>query len=173
MTKGRHNIVIALEQFTDFYMKSPLASRRKSVMDEQANAAEGVQLTMPAEGVFAKFWFIVTLPLVLAMYIIPDVRVPGKDRYCFRSFFLSICFIGIFSYFMVKWATSIGDTFRIPDVVMGLTFLAAGTSVPDLLSSVIVAKQVRVSVSDGLRGRVLCTSMLQPFAKSLLLLLRS
>jgi len=33
------------------------------------------------------------------------------------------------------------DTLGIPQVVMGLTFLAAGTSVPDLLSSVIVAKQ--------------------------------
>lgn len=28
-----------------------------------------------------------------------------------------------------------------PDEVMGYTFLAAGTSVPDLMSSVIVAKQ--------------------------------
>lgn len=30
---------------------------------------------------------------------------------------------------------------RIQDAVMGLTFLAAGTSVPDLLTSVIVARQ--------------------------------
>ena len=34
-----------------------------------------------------------------------------------------------------------GCAFGIPDAVMGLTFLAAGTSVPDLLTSVIVAKQ--------------------------------
>merc|ERR1712110_800169 len=32
-------------------------------------------------------------------------------------------------------------TAGIPDVIMGLTFIAAGTSVPDLLSSVIVAKK--------------------------------
>ena len=30
---------------------------------------------------------------------------------------------------------------RLQDAVMGLTFLAAGTSVPDLLTSVIVARQ--------------------------------
>lgn len=42
---------------------------------------------------------------------------------------------------MVWWAEVIGNTFGIPTFVMGLTFLAAGTSVPDLLSSVIVAKQ--------------------------------
>merc|ERR1711907_654757 len=38
-------------------------------------------------------------------------------------------------------AEVIGVTFGIPDTVMGLTFLAAGTSIPDLLSSVIVARQ--------------------------------
>jgi len=30
---------------------------------------------------------------------------------------------------------------KIPDSVMGITFLAAGTSVPEAVSSVIVAKQ--------------------------------
>lgn len=34
-----------------------------------------------------------------------------------------------------------GDTADIPDSIMGLTFLAAGTSVPEAVSSVIVTKQ--------------------------------
>lgn len=42
---------------------------------------------------------------------------------------------------MVWWATRIGEALNIPEAVMGLTFLAAGTSVPDLISSVIVASQ--------------------------------
>lgn len=33
-----------------------------------------------------------------------------------------------------------GDALEIPDTVMGLTLLAAGTSVPDCLSSVFVAR---------------------------------
>ena len=53
---------------------------------------------------------------------------------------MSIAWIGVYSFFMVGWAEIIGNTFGIPPVVMGLTFLAAGTSVPDLLSSVIVAR---------------------------------
>ena len=32
----------------------------------------------------------------------------------------------------------IGATLGVPDVIMGLTFLAAGTSVPDMLAAVIV-----------------------------------
>ena len=57
------------------------------------------------------------------------------------SFIVAIAWVGIFSGLMVDWATSIGCVVGIPDAVMGLTFLAAGTSVPDLLTSVVVAKQ--------------------------------
>ena len=42
---------------------------------------------------------------------------------------------------MVGWAETFGCFTGIPDAVMGLTILAAGTSVPDLLTSVIVAKK--------------------------------
>jgi Ca2+/Na+ antiporter len=34
-----------------------------------------------------------------------------------------------------------GDTLHIPDSVTGLTFLAAGTSIPEVISSIIVARQ--------------------------------
>ncbi len=37
--------------------------------------------------------------------------------------------------------TIIGYTFGIPDVIMGITFLAAGTSIPDAIASLIVARQ--------------------------------
>lgn len=41
-----------------------------------------------------------------------------------------------------------GDTLKIPDSVMGITFLAAGTSVPEAVSSVIVAKRGKWLSSD-------------------------
>ncbi len=44
----------------------------------------------------------------------------------------------------LSWqVTVIGYTMGIPDVIMGITFLAAGTSVPDCLASLIVARQGR------------------------------
>ena len=42
---------------------------------------------------------------------------------------------------MVWMITVIGFTFGIPDTVMGLTFIAAGVSVPDCLSGVAVVKE--------------------------------
>lgn len=41
--------------------------------------------------------------------------------------------------------TIIGYTLGIPDVIMGITFLAAGTSVPDCIASLIVARQGKLS----------------------------
>ena len=46
---------------------------------------------------------------------------------------------------MVWMVTIIGFTFGIPDSVMGITFLAAGSSVPDALSSVLVVRQGNIN----------------------------
>ena len=42
---------------------------------------------------------------------------------------------------MVWWTETIGETFNIDTSLMGMTILAAGTSVPDLITSVIVARK--------------------------------
>lgn len=46
----------------------------------------------------------------------------------------------------------IGYTLGIPDVIMGITFLAAGTSVPDCMASLIVARQGTVSAEAQLQS---------------------
>merc|ERR1740139_190863 len=86
--------------------------------------------------------WVLLLPIVGVLFLtVPDVRKPGNSSYCYLAFFMSIAWIGIMSYFMVLWTEVIGNTFDIPSILMGMTFIAAGTSVPDLLSSVVVAKK--------------------------------
>lgn len=52
-----------------------------------------------------------------------------------------------------RWATIVGDMVGIPTVVMGYTFLAAGTSIPDAISSMVMAKLGEVSqVYETARG---------------------
>jgi len=89
----------------------------------------------------AKVATIMTIPLQFILCAVPDCRPPGKEYLCYATFIMSIVFIGLFSFVMVEMADILGQTLNIPTFVMGLTVLAAGTSVPDLLSSVIVAKQ--------------------------------
>jgi len=57
------------------------------------------------------------------------------------TFIGAIIYIGIYSYIMLYLAIIIGNHFKIPDAVMGITILAAGTSTPDLITSVLVARQ--------------------------------
>lgn len=42
-----------------------------------------------------------------------------------------------------------GETLEIPDTVMGLTLLAAGTSIPDTIASVLVARKGKNQVPQA------------------------
>ncbi|XP_052001731.1 sodium/potassium/calcium exchanger 4-like [Xyrauchen texanus] len=79
--------------------------------------------------------------LVLLYFTVPNCAKPRWEHLFMLSFFLSTMWIAIFSYFMVWMVTIVGYTLGIPDVIMGITFLAAGTSVPDCIASLIVARQ--------------------------------
>ncbi len=60
-----------------------------------------------------------------------------------RAFLVSILFIAVISWFLVEYAVQFAEALHIPPVVVALTILAAGTSVPDLIASVVVARQGR------------------------------
>lgn len=85
--------------------------------------------------------WIVTWPIRLVFFLtIPDCEKPKLKKWFPLTFLMCIVWIGSLSYFVAWMITVIGDTLRIPDSVMGITFLAAGTSVPEAVSSVIVTK---------------------------------
>ncbi|XP_038071584.1 sodium/potassium/calcium exchanger 2-like [Patiria miniata] len=86
--------------------------------------------------------YILLAPLIFPMWLmLPDVRREEKRKYYPATFLGSILWIALFSYLMLWWATVFGQTIGFSDEVMGLTFLAAGTSIPDLITSVIVARK--------------------------------
>ncbi|XP_015435422.1 PREDICTED: sodium/potassium/calcium exchanger 4-like [Dufourea novaeangliae] len=89
-----------------------------------------------------KMWWVITWPINFVLLItIPDCRRHTLKSWYPLTFTMCIVWIATTSY-IVGWViTIIGDTFRIPDSIMGLTFLAAGMSVPEAVSSVIVANQ--------------------------------
>ncbi|XP_053136702.1 sodium/potassium/calcium exchanger 4 isoform X2 [Hemicordylus capensis] len=96
----------------------------------------------PPEGKMDKVKWILTWPLILLLFFtIPNCSKPRWENLFMLTFILSTLWIAVFSYFMVWLVTVIGYTLGIPDVIMGITFLAAGTSVPDCMASLIVARQ--------------------------------
>jgi K+-dependent Na+/Ca+ exchanger-like protein len=92
-------------------------------------------------GPASKLLCVLTLPLSFAMFCtVPDTQRPGWRAFYPLSFIMSLVWITAFSYCMVWWATMVCVVTGISQATMGITFLAAGTSVPDLITSVIVAK---------------------------------
>ncbi|XP_069382592.1 sodium/potassium/calcium exchanger 1-like isoform X1 [Paralichthys olivaceus] len=86
--------------------------------------------------------YLFLLPIVFPLWLtLPDVRNLASRRYFVVTFIGCILWIGVFSYLMVWWAHQVGETVGISEEIMGLTILAAGTSIPDLITSVIVARK--------------------------------
>ncbi|XP_028253347.1 sodium/potassium/calcium exchanger 4 isoform X3 [Parambassis ranga] len=112
--------------------------------DKPTEAEENITISpfhIP-RGVGNKFKWLISWPLLLLLFFtVPNCAKPRWERYFMVSFILSTVWIAVFSYLMVWMVTIIGYTLGIPDVIMGITFLAAGTSVPDCIASLIVARQ--------------------------------
>ncbi|XP_068090502.1 sodium/potassium/calcium exchanger 2 isoform X2 [Hyperolius riggenbachi] len=118
------------------------------VAETQITATEGTEevdhpltLSWPAKK-RKRAVYLAVLPIVFPLWItLPDVRKPNSRKFFPVTFFGSITWIAIFSYLMVWWAHQVGETIGITEEIMGLTILAAGTSIPDLITSVIVARK--------------------------------
>ncbi|XP_055080932.1 sodium/potassium/calcium exchanger 3-like [Periophthalmus magnuspinnatus] len=100
-----------------------------------------VPFSVPA-GCCNKLKWLFMWPLSLLLFFtVPNCCKRRWERWFMVSFFTATIWIAGLSYIMVWMVTVIGFTLGIPDVIMGITFLAAGTSVPDCMASVIVARQ--------------------------------
>ena len=126
------------------------------------------------EGCLAQTWWLFFFPINLLFFLtIPDVRRASKHNdvhnvsenevqhwYCCSSkilrkltplsFVICMAWIGAISYVVTWMITIVGYTIGVPDSVMGLSFLAVGTSVPEVFSSLIVCRQGKVRLLHSL-----------------------
>ncbi|GFG35535.1 hypothetical protein Cfor_08271, partial [Coptotermes formosanus] len=105
----------------------------------------------PVGGLLQQVWTIFSWPVSLLVFIsIPDCRKNHFRKFYPLTFIMCIVWIGTASYLNAWMMSIIGDTFGVPDSVMGLTLLAAGGSLPEACSSVIMARK------GLLQGDVIC-----------------
>jgi Ca2+/Na+ antiporter len=155
------SVKINLDQFERWYNHSMFykSKMRQQELEEQADEG-GLDLEPPqrpedtgdsdvdAKNRFlyyrAMAWYILTYPLVCVMYCtVPDVRQEKWKRnwkIAVLAFSLSLVWIGIFSNWLYECLIVCSNTARVPPPVSAVTILAGGTSIPDLISSYIVAK---------------------------------
>ncbi|XP_043072048.1 sodium/potassium/calcium exchanger 3 isoform X2 [Drosophila grimshawi] len=93
----------------------------------------------PEEGsnYIMKIWWAIKYPAVLVL----AVTTPSARSIFFLSLLMSVVWICITSYFVAWFLTVVGYNMGVPDSIMGLTVLAAGTSVPEIVASYIVCRK--------------------------------
>jgi K+-dependent Na+/Ca+ exchanger-like protein len=80
----------------------------------------------------------------------------AKEKYYGINFFISVILIALLSWVLVESAVVISQELGVPKYIIALTILAFGTSVPDMMSSIIVAKQGRggMAISNALGSNI-------------------
>ncbi len=79
-----------------------------------------------------------------------------KIKYHWAVFTISIIWISLLSWLLVESAIHISHALDIPEAIIALTVLAIGTSVPDLISSYLVAKDGKggMAVSNAIGSNI-------------------
>ncbi|XP_069374809.1 sodium/potassium/calcium exchanger 2 isoform X3 [Paralichthys olivaceus] len=117
------------------------AGQEGETAEDEEEEDQPLSLSWP-ESNRKRFTYLLIIPIVLPLWLtLPDVRKPTSKKFFPITFVGAICWIAGFSYLMVWWAHQVGETIGITEEIMGLTILAAGTSIPDLITSVIVARK--------------------------------
>ncbi|CAK9812132.1 Sodium/potassium/calcium exchanger 4 [Anthophora plagiata] len=123
--------------------EAPAPKQMEYYKAKEPDPNEASPLEKPTDG---SKWTLFTWGLVYPIHFMcratmPDCRQEKFHNWYPFTFCVSMVWISFYSYIMVWMITIIGSTLGIPDTVMGLTFVAAGVSVPDALSSLAVIKE--------------------------------
>ncbi|KAG8200042.1 hypothetical protein JTE90_001900 [Oedothorax gibbosus] len=123
----------------DISLESPIEESSSSSPSKEEEESSVFQ---PPKGKWRRILWATSLPFLICCYLtIPDCRKEKWGKLFFLTFLSSCVWIGICSYILVWMITIIGFTLNIKDTIMGLTFLAVGASIPDAISSLIVARE--------------------------------
>lgn len=152
---------IPLSALRDYYFKSADIqdkwNKKVNGLIKEAKAEEGTMDLSWPDTTRAQIIYVLIFPLMFLFWLtMPQTRAGSKEKYYVVTFVGSLLWIMATTYLMVWWATLVGDVVGIPSKIMGLTILAAGTSVPDLLSSYVVARQGKgdMAVSSSIGSNI-------------------
>jgi len=102
----------------------------------------------PPPGICGKMYAVFSKPMEIALYItIPDCRKDYWAKWYFVTFTMSVLWIGWLSFIMVDFASRMACVIGMTELLIGLVVLSVGTSVPDALASIIVAKEGKGSMA--------------------------
>ena len=141
---GMYAVYVLYLKFDNAKMNKANEGMIESVAEETQHLEEEAESRLPFLKIFDT--------IIAATY--PKIEnIPSKTRY---TFWMSIAWIVFLSWILVESGVLLASSLGVSEVIIGLTVLAAGTSVPDLFSSLIVAKQGRgdMAVANALGSNI-------------------
>lgn len=110
--------------------------------DERLNSFKENLCTRPEKdaNIIWKIWWAIEYPAMIVLAL----TTPSPRSPYFLTLLVSIIWIGVISYLLTWFLTVVGYNLGIPDAIMGLTVLAVGTSIPEVVSSYIVCRKGKV-----------------------------
>ena len=127
-------------------MNAEIAKALADTSDEDEEDEEG-PFDIPDDAI-GKAMFFFSLPLKAVFFItVPNCEKKRFENWYLLTFFMCIIWIAVLCGFMVHYASITGCILGISPPVMGVVVLAAGTSVPDAIASMIVARQGQANMA--------------------------
>ena len=142
---ARRWIKVLIQRIEHAKTMSPSSAARAgedAVEEDEHDHTEHHDLLEVPESTGGKIFFYFVFPMLCVFkYTIPDVKDPKYTNWYPATMILSVVLMALMANVMMTGAESSGCILLIPEDVMGLTVTAAGTSLPNLFASLIVAKQ--------------------------------
>ena len=103
--------------------------------------------TVP-KGIFHQILYYIIYPIkIIIYYTIPDAKEPGAGNRAIMSIIMSVIWMAIQSYVIIKGLDEIGNLIQVGGTVMGLTIGAIAASYPALWSSIVVAREGNADIA--------------------------
>jgi len=94
--------------------------------------------------------------LLMPFNVMFHITMPSKMS-SLKKFFISIAWLSTLSYFSVISITDFSESLGIPHTIAGMTVLAAGSAVPDLVTAVVVIRKTgkaSVGISSAISANI-------------------
>ncbi|KAL0239920.1 hypothetical protein GEMRC1_010028 [Eukaryota sp. GEM-RC1] len=93
-------------------------------------------------GIGKRFALIMSFPSRLFLkFLIPDCSTPKKERFYILTFVLSIVWLAIIEFVVVRWISELIVLIDVSSQIAGVTMLAPMTSYPEAFASVLLGRQ--------------------------------
>lgn len=148
----RRTLIEAIEEQRIVQQSMEHLRQLQQLKREELRAKESLSMVDdvgdPSVGRMKRVLHAVILPWVkLFHFTLPMVDGTFFQKHIFFTIAMIIFWLGILTFIVLDSSEKIGECLDVPGDLLGITLLAVGSSLPDCISSVLVARQMKIDMA--------------------------